>query len=77
MLSGHTHGGQVAIAGWAPVRPPGSGRYVRGWYDDGDGPPMYVSRGIGTVAMLPLRFGAVPEVTFFEMPISLPSEASG
>jgi predicted MPP superfamily phosphohydrolase len=39
MLSGHTHGGQVAIAGWAPLRPPGSGRYVRGWYRDGDGPP--------------------------------------
>jgi predicted MPP superfamily phosphohydrolase len=35
MLSGHTHGGQVALAGWAPLLPPGSGRYARGWFRDG------------------------------------------
>lgn len=31
MLSGHTHGGQMKLLGWAPFRPPGSGRYIAGW----------------------------------------------
>jgi len=60
LLAGHTHGGQVAPGGWALIRPRGSGRYVAGWYDDG-GPPMYVSRGIGT-SLLPVRIGATPEL---------------
>lgn len=64
MLAGHTHGGQVAPFGWAPVRPKGSGPYVAGWYRDSD-PPMYVSRGIGTV-ILPVRFMAPPEIAVFE-----------
>jgi len=64
MLSGHTHGGQVALAGWAPLLPPGSGRYARGWFRDGGGPPLYVSRGVGT-SMLPVRFGARPELAVF------------
>lgn len=64
MLSGHTHGGQVALAGWAPMRPRGSGRYVAGWYG-GAGPRLYVSRGIGTSAV-PVRLGSVPEVAHFE-----------
>jgi uncharacterized protein len=64
VLSGHTHGGQVALGGWAPLRPPGSGRYVAGWYREGDGPPMYVSRGIG-MSVLPVRLGSPPELTLF------------
>lgn len=64
MLSGHTHGGQVAPLGLAMVLPPGSGRYVRGWYRDPGEIPMYVSRGIGT-SMLPVRLGSVPEVAVF------------
>ncbi|MEI6256137.1 MAG: metallophosphoesterase [Planctomycetota bacterium] len=60
MLSGHTHGGQVAPFGVATVLPPGCGRYVAGWYRDG-GPPMYVSRGIGT-SLVPVRIGATPEL---------------
>lgn len=67
MLSGHTHGGQVALAGWAPRVPPGSGRYLRGWYRDG-GVPLYVSRGIGTT-VAPVRFGAVPELAVFSMTV--------
>lgn len=63
-LAGHTHGGQVAPLGFAPVRPPGSGRYVAGWYRD-PGAPMYVSRGIGT-SIIPVRIGATPEVALFD-----------
>ena len=65
MLAGHTHGGQVAFWGWAPLLPPGSGRYVRGWFRDA-GPPLYVSRGIGMTA-IPVRVGSRPEVAFFRM----------
>ncbi|NCY01904.1 MAG: hypothetical protein EBX36_03105 [Planctomycetia bacterium] len=60
VLAGHTHGGQVAPGGFAPVLPIGSGRYVAGWYRDA-GPPLYVSRGIGT-SMFPIRIGASPEL---------------
>jgi hypothetical protein len=60
VLAGHTHGGQVAPFGMATVLPPGCGRYVAGWYRDG-GPPMYVSRGIGT-SLAPVRIGATPEL---------------
>ncbi len=64
VLSGHTHGGQVALFGWAPVLPYGSGRYFRGWYRDAR-PWLYVSRGIGTV-IVPVRLGSVPEVAMFD-----------
>jgi uncharacterized protein len=63
MLAGHTHGGQVALFGWAPLRPPGSGRYVQGWYRDA-ATSLYVSRGIGT-SVVPARFCAAPEVAYF------------
>lgn len=69
MLSGHTHGGQLAIGGWAPMRPPGSGRYVAGWYRDA-GVPLYVSRGLGT-SVVPARFGAPPEVAVFDWRLSV------
>jgi len=64
VLSGHTHGGQVAPFGFALVLPAGSGRYVSGWY--GDAPlPLYVSRGLGTT-ILPIRLGSPPEVAVFD-----------
>jgi predicted MPP superfamily phosphohydrolase len=61
VLSGHTHGGQVAPFGVATILPHGCGRYVAGWYRDDGGPPLYVSRGIGTSG-LPIRIGATPEL---------------
>jgi hypothetical protein len=66
MLSGHTHGGQVAPFGRALYRPQGSGRYVSGWYRDADRVPMYVSRGIGT-SVVPIRLGSVPEIAAFDL----------
>jgi uncharacterized protein len=71
MISGHTHGGQVAAFGWAPLRPFGSGRYVSGWYapDAANTPRMYVSRGLGT-SILPVRFGAPPEIAVFDWHLS-------
>jgi predicted MPP superfamily phosphohydrolase len=67
ILSGHTHGGQVTVGGWAPLLPPGSGRYVRGWFRGDGAPPLYVSRGIGT-SVLPVRFGSRPELAVFGTP---------
>jgi uncharacterized protein len=62
VLAGHTHGGQVRLplvgALWTP---PGSGRFVEGWYDGRGGARLFVSRGIGT-SILPVRFLCAPEV---------------
>lgn len=63
ILSGHTHGGQINLLGYAPFLPPGSGKYVKGWYGDAD-PKLYVSRGIGT-SVLPIRFGSRAEMAVF------------
>lgn len=60
VLSGHTHGGQITFLGFAPIKPNGSGAYLKGWYNDSE-PKMYVSKGIGT-STIPLRFGARAEV---------------
>ena len=66
VLSGHTHGGQVNLFGWAPMVPKGSSSYIRGWFREPDKPPMYVCRGIGT-SVVPVRLGARPEVAVFTM----------
>ena len=65
LLAGHTHGGQVRLPGWTPYTPPGSGRFVEGWYRDAKA-PMYVSRGIGT-AVVPARFCCRPELPIFTL----------
>lgn len=64
-LAGHTHGGQVRLP-WlgALWRPPGSGRFDRGWYP---GPtPMHVSSGIGT-SIMRLRFACLPDLAILEL----------
>jgi uncharacterized protein len=58
-LSGHTHGGQIRIAGWAPIHHSRFG-YERGWFVENDC-RLYVGRGLG-VTVLPLRIDALPEV---------------
>ena len=60
VLSGHTHGGQINIFGYAPFTPQGSGRYIKGWYKN-DKSKMYVSKGVGT-SILPIRFGSRAEI---------------
>ncbi|MHC4780217.1 MAG: metallophosphoesterase [Planctomycetota bacterium] len=60
MLSGHTHGGQIAPAGFTPYVPRGSGPFVKGWYRRGER-SLYVMRGVGNT-IVPLRIGARPEV---------------
>lgn len=64
-LSGHTHGGQARIWNYAPILPPGSGRFVAGWYDVPSG-RAYVSRGIGT-SVVPARVMCRPELPLFRL----------
>jgi len=63
MLSGHTHGGQINIFGFVPFKPKGSGKYLKGWYEDKN---MYVSKGIGT-SIFPARFMAKAEIAVFKL----------
>lgn len=58
-LAGHTHGGQIRVAGRAPLHHSAFG-YERGWFAEGDA-RLYVSRGVG-VTVLPLRIDAPPEI---------------
>lgn len=65
-LAGHTHGGQVRLgSGAVPYTPPGSGRFVAGWYDVSYG-SAYVSRGTGT-SVVPARFTCRPELPVFRL----------
>ncbi len=63
ILSGHTHGGQITFFGKELYKPGGSGRYLRGWYEN-EQSQMYVSRGVGTT-ILPIRFCARAEASTF------------
>ncbi len=64
-LAGHTHGGQGRIGPFAPLLPPGSGRFVAGFYETKLG-RAYVSRGLGT-SVLPARFACRPELPIFRL----------
>tara|TARA_R110000868_G_scaffold175564_1_gene412660 strand:- start:15295 stop:16119 length:825 start_codon:yes stop_codon:yes gene_type:complete len=65
ILSGHTHGGQITFFGKELFKPDGSGRYLKGWYQN-DATRMYVSKGIGTT-ILPIRFCARAEASIFHL----------
>jgi predicted MPP superfamily phosphohydrolase len=61
-LAGHTHGGQVNLPFIRPFwLPRGSGRFLEGWYREGDS-RMYVSRGLGW-SHLPIRLNCPPEIS--------------
>ncbi len=65
-LSGHTHGGQVRLAGWSPVVPSRYGnRYAYGHVVE-TGRDLIVSGGLG-VSIAPVRFGVPPEIVLVEL----------
>jgi len=66
MLSGHTHGGQIAPFGKAIVTPYGSGSYKKGWYTKKKH-MLYVMRGIGTSHRFPLRIGVQSEILVLDI----------
>ena len=73
ILSGHTHGGQVALFGlWAPgltlthaVTRYGQ-RFLSGWAESHDGTTVYVSRGAGFMSSMPRVF-ARPQVVLLTL----------
>jgi uncharacterized protein len=69
-LCGHTHGGQVTIPFYGAITTFSrhGKKYVNGLYDMGHF-QMYVNRGIGMEGgpIPPVRFGAKPEITVFEL----------
>jgi predicted MPP superfamily phosphohydrolase len=65
-LSGHTHGGQVRLLGWAPIVPSRYGnRYAYGHVRE-QGRDLIVSAGVGT-SQLPIRFGIPPETVLVDL----------
>jgi predicted MPP superfamily phosphohydrolase len=65
-VSGHTHGGQVRIFGYAPIVPSRYGsRYVYGHVIE-EKRNLIVSGGLGC-SSLPIRFGSPPEIVVIEL----------
>jgi len=62
-LSGHTHGGQIRLFGWAPLHHSRHG-WVRGLHASGSS-RLYVGCGAGVTA-LPLRIGTRAEITLLK-----------
>jgi len=65
VLSGHTHGGQVAIRGERNTLKGARKRLLKGLGKLGN-TQMYVNRGLGTV-VLPIRYGCPPEISLLEL----------
>lgn len=65
-LSGHTHGGQIRMAGFAPIVPSKFGRrYVYGHIVE-ESRNLIVSGGLGCSG-LPVRFGSPPEIVVVDL----------
>jgi uncharacterized protein len=70
LLCGHTHGGQLVIPGFGPLRLPSHGRrYPGGLYHIGQ-MPLYVTRGLGVLPPR-LRFCCPPEISVLTLVRSL------
>ena len=65
VLSGHTHGGQVAIRGERSTPRGARKRMLKGLGRLGN-TQIYVNRGLGTV-VLPIRYGCPPEISLLEL----------
>ena len=65
VLSGHTHGGQIALSPrWSLARL--LGPYTMGLYRRGAA-HLYVHRGMGTVGPAPVRLGSPPEIALLTL----------
>jgi predicted MPP superfamily phosphohydrolase len=65
-LSGHTHGGQVLVAGRPPIFTPTLGKkYSQGLFRVND-TWLYTNRGLGVISV-PLRMNCPPEVTLLTL----------
>ena len=65
VLSGHTHGGQIALTRqWSLARL--LGPYTMGLYRRGAA-QLYVHRGMGTVGPAPVRLGSAPEIALLTL----------
>lgn len=60
LVSGHTHGGQIAAQGHPFILPRGADGYVSGWYEFPRRTPFLVSTGVGT-SQVPVRVGSPAE----------------
>jgi len=69
-LAGHTHGGQIRIAGRAPIHHSKFG-YEQGWFRENDC-SLYVGRGVG-VTVLPIRIDAPPEIPILTLRCAVPA----
>ncbi|HTG94328.1 MAG TPA: metallophosphoesterase [Pyrinomonadaceae bacterium] len=65
VLSGHTHGGQVALRSERGASGRPRRRLLKGLGRQGN-TQIYVTRGLGTV-ILPIRYGCPPEVSLLEL----------
>ncbi len=65
-LSGHTHGGQVRLLGYAPIVPSAFGQRFAYGHIVEDNRHLVVSGGLG-VSGLPLRFGSPPEIVVVDL----------
>lgn len=65
-LSGHTHGGQVNLFGWAPILPSKYGQKYRYGLIKCGKTLSYITSGVGTITP-PLRFMCVPEIVLIRL----------
>lgn len=65
-FSGHTHGGQVALAGFAPIVPSRYGRRYAYGHIVEESRHLIVSAGLGCSGA-PIRFGVPPEIVLVEL----------
>ncbi len=65
VLSGHTHGGQIAPFGVPLFLPAGAGGFVKGWYDV-RGLALHVSPGLGNTHA-PVRIGVPPTLSILDL----------
>lgn len=76
VLAGHTHGSQIVLPLYGPLKPAGEylAKHRRGWFDE-NGHQLIVSSGVGT-SIVPLRIGVPPEIVLITVGPLIPSAGS-